>query len=494
MELDDLFPFSLLPKFTAPRTKRFSKKKVFIINRRKKTTSEMASTAKTVQNNLVSYAGVVSGKGVKAPFFATTVCNIRIPKNMPNKRIPNTTEAYSFFVDLTNIKGTEEEIANAITLDGIIGAKYRADLGIVEFICADSEVQQKALTTEFEVKGKGSFIAIAPRHLLQRTVLIKIANMDFGKEEDLRRSLFTYWSKYGEVVDLAPHKFPGKSWLTQRWDILLTLPKDTKKLKAPVIFKLENSERTLLATWSGAAKSCIKCLAAGHATSNCRGKNPKLGERPNPEKKDQQGTQAKNGQGKVDPEKTPQMGLDKVPLPKSKETVETGAQSASVSIPKSVSETVSESASASTSKSVTKSGDSETKEPEKQLEKEFEGEDPLDYGRFLREGIIPSWIDHEIWISDHNRITAEQWTRINADPPPKVYLGNGIEIMDGQEKEDQREVTTPPPHQLEDPETPRKGGKRMAKEEKAGEEGFKKFAATEEAGVRRSGRKRKAKK
>jgi hypothetical protein len=460
-----------------------------------KTTSEMASMAKPAPKTLVSYAGVVKGKGVKTSFFATTVCDIKVPRNVPNKRIPNTNEKHSFFVDLLNINATEEEIAKAITLEGILGVKYRADLTVVEFICADENVQKKALGMEFEVKGKAKFVAIAPRHLLQRTILVKIANMDFGVEAELKESLVKYWSQYGEVVDAAPHKHPGKTWLTQRWDILLTIPEAEKKLRAPVIFKLAESERSLLATWSGAAKSCIKCLAAGHATSNCRGKNPKLGERPNPEKKDLQRAQAEKGKGKVDPEKTPQMGLDNVPLPKSKETVptvtETVPESATASVSVTASASVSATVSETVSESVEKSGDSGVEGPELSAEEEEikPEEDRGDFGPFIRKGTKPSWLRQGAWDKYIAEISPETWERINAEPPPKVRIRDGIVIV-----ENQRETVTPPPFQLEDPDTPRKGNKRMVKEDKAEAEGFKKFAAEEKVEVRRSGRTRLAKK
>jgi hypothetical protein len=385
---------------------------------------------KSAPKTLVSYAGVVKGKGVKTSFFATTVCDIKVPRSVPNKRIPNTNEKHSFFLDLLNIKATEEEIAKAITLEGILGVKYRADLTIVEFICANEEAQKKALETEFEVVGKAKFVAIAPRHLLQCTVLVKIANVDFGEEANLKEKLTVYWSQFGKVVDAAPHKFPGKPWLTQRWDILITLPEEQKKLKAPVVFKLHGSEQTLLATWPGAPKSCLKCLIAGHETSKCLGKNPKAGGRPDPEKKDQQVAQAKTGQQKIQPEKVPQMGLGKAPQHKPKQTVQSVTKTVSESATISVSATASTSASATVSEtvseSVKKSGDSEV-----------EGPELLD--------------DEEEMQVDADLKAIEQIAAL-----PVFNFKNANETR--------REMVTPPPFTVADPDTPRKGNKRMAKE------------------------------
>jgi hypothetical protein len=368
----------------------------------------MASMAKNASKNLVSYAEVASGKGVKSSFFAATVCDIKIPRNVPNKRIPNTDEKYSFFVDLLNIKATEEEVANAITLDGILGVKYRPDLAVVEFVCDSDEIRKKALQMEFEVKGKGSFSAIAPRHLLQRTVLVKIANMDFGEEALLKELLSTYWSQYGEVIDAAPHKLPGKPWLTQRWDILLTLPEQEKKLKAPVVFNLEGSKRSLLATWPGAPKSCLKCLIAGHATSKCPGKNPKAGGCPDPEKKDRQ---EKTKKGKNT--KTVLGGSAGAPVPP--ETKKDVAV-AEVAVAEVVADTMAKAEveaetvaavayTAATTSEVAESGDSLATGPELQTDKEVEEMQVL-----------------------------------------RMEL-----------------VTPPPPDNIEDPDTPRKGNKRMSK-------------------------------
>jgi hypothetical protein len=452
----------------------------------------MASTAKNANKNLVSYAGVVRGEGVKSKFFATTVCDIKIPRSMPNKRIPNTTENFSFFLDLMNIKATEEEIANAITLDGVIGAKYRQDLNVVEFVCADEETQKKALATTFEVKDKCRFIAIAPRHLLQRTVLIKIANVSFGEEAQLRQSLYEYWSKYGEIVDIAPHKFPGKSWLTQRWDILLTLPKEEKKLKAPVVFKLDVNGQTLLATWPGAPKSCLKCLTAGHETSKCRGKNPKLGGRPNPEKKDRQVAQAKNGQQKTESEKTPKMGLEDIAQPKPKKMNQIGEETVSKSVSASVSATVSESApvsaSASVMKSVEKSADSGAEGSEMQTDEEDE---IIDYAPYYRKGTRPEWISEELWKETMTSLKPEDWERLAAAPANAKFDYAMEEIVES--KVIRTDTVTPPPFRFEDPVTPRKGNKRMLKKDNVVTAGNAEFVVnTGVEAVRRSSRKRKS--
>src|SRR5438128_2427188 len=128
-------------------------------------------------------------------------------------------------------------------------------------------------------------MAITPRHKTNKTLLIKIANMPFGQEQELREALVNYWSTLGKVIDAQPYKFPGRPWLTKRWDIILQLPDGIKSLKAPPIFRLHGYTDSLISSWNGAPKACLHCKIAGHSTSKCPTKKPgnqKVGESANP--------------------------------------------------------------------------------------------------------------------------------------------------------------------------------------------------------------------
>jgi hypothetical protein len=171
-----------------------------------------------------------------------------MPPYLPTKQIPNTKEEFSFFVNLDATDATQEEVANAMP-EGIVGVVPRLDLKVIEFVCADRNVMKKAATTGFQVEGRKKFYGILPRHQVNRVLLVKLANVPFGKEEDLKKAIQTYWSKHGEVLDVAPHKYPGKPWLTKRWDLLLRLKEGETKLKVEPVFKLEGFEDTILATW-----------------------------------------------------------------------------------------------------------------------------------------------------------------------------------------------------------------------------------------------------
>ena len=73
-----------------------------------------------------------------------------------------------------------------------------------------------------------------------------MANILFGKEEELGKALGTYWTQYGKVLDLAPYKFPGKPWLLKCWDILLQLNDGETTLKALPVFLLEGYTDSLV--------------------------------------------------------------------------------------------------------------------------------------------------------------------------------------------------------------------------------------------------------
>src|SRR5438128_2590958 len=79
--------------------------------------------------------------------------------------------------------------------------------------------------------------------------------------------------------------FPGKPWLTKRWDVLLQLHEGIQKLDAPLVFTIDGYTDTLVCSWSGAKKACLCCKCASHSTSKCpanKPKNQKVGKTANP--------------------------------------------------------------------------------------------------------------------------------------------------------------------------------------------------------------------
>ena len=245
----------------------------------------MASTAKSTSKITRTYASAVAGVAEKSIFSTLAKCQLKSPRNMPHARIPNTKEKHSFFIDLMSTDASEEEVLAALTLDGIVGAHSRDDLWVVELICKNDAVVEAAMNTVFAIEGKKPVEAIMPRHKTNPHSLIKIANVPFGNRQELTEKLSNYWAQYGTVIDTAPYMFPGKPWLTKRWDLLLELNEGVNKLIAPPIFSIEGYEDILVCSWTGAKKACLRCKSAGHSSSKCptlKPKDQKVGESANP--------------------------------------------------------------------------------------------------------------------------------------------------------------------------------------------------------------------
>ena len=244
-----------------------------------------------------SYVAAVKAEAVKSNFAALAVCHLKQPPNLPHKRIPNTKEPFSFFIDYDSTDATEEEMLNAVTINGISGTIIRDDLRVVEFVCESEDVVDTALATTFIVPNKKAFVAIMPRHKANRLVLIKVANVPLCSEKELTEAIKNHWAQYGKVLDLAPYKFPGKPWLLKCWDILLQLNAGETTLKAPPVFLLEGYTDTLVASWPRSPKACLRCKTAGHSTSSCPVTNPgnqKVGALANPLQKIADAGESKN--------------------------------------------------------------------------------------------------------------------------------------------------------------------------------------------------------
>src|SRR5437016_14272485 len=113
----------------------------------------MASTASKAPINK-SFAEVAKGTVEKLNFFDSAVSDIKLPPSYPHKRIPNTKEHFSFFVDLQSTDATQTEVADTMPTSGIIGVNPRRSLQVVEFVCEDEDTQKAMLETTFHVEGK----------------------------------------------------------------------------------------------------------------------------------------------------------------------------------------------------------------------------------------------------------------------------------------------------------------------------------------------------
>ena len=122
----------------------------------------MANKASKTTNKQRSYAAAVKAEEEKSNFAALAVCCLKQPPNLPHKRIPNTKESFSFFIDKDSTDATEAEMLDAVTIDRISGTIIRDDLRVVEFVCESEDVVDTALATTFNVPDKKPFVAIMP--------------------------------------------------------------------------------------------------------------------------------------------------------------------------------------------------------------------------------------------------------------------------------------------------------------------------------------------
>jgi len=223
-------------------------------------------------------------KGVKTP-FAQTECDLKIPSGHPGRKIPATEEENSFFINLESGNATDIEVFTALQrYKQIRTVLYRDDLRVVECICRTKKEREAFLENVIPIPNKEPIKPIKPRHLVPRLLYIRLANLPVDTvESTVGEAIIDYWSKYGDVVDAAPHTIKGTHWNTRRWDLLLAIEQPAQKLEAPVAFNLLG--RKIVAAWPGSPPSCLACQSAGHQAKKCPLRKSKAGEAFDPERR-----------------------------------------------------------------------------------------------------------------------------------------------------------------------------------------------------------------
>jgi hypothetical protein len=247
---------------------------------------------KAVNKHEKSYAN--AAKGVKTPsVFAKTTCVLKMPPAYPNRRIPTTKEKNSFFLDLKATDASDKEVAEALTtMENVCGVSYRDDLRTVEVIFTNINARNDNAKKQIVIEGKKPLFPMLPREQQPNILYVRLANLPYGEEEDIRREICGHWEEYGEILDVAPHKVYNK-WLTRCWDLLIVIP-NGKKLEAPVAFDI--LDRPVVAAWPSSPPSCLICNSAGHQAKKCPKKNPKAGGASDPVNKVGQTSKASTSQ------------------------------------------------------------------------------------------------------------------------------------------------------------------------------------------------------
>src|SRR5580765_8831510 len=245
-------------------------------------------------------------KGVKTP-FAQTECKLKIPPGHPGRKIPETKEEKSFFIDLESGNATDIEVFEALQkVKQVRSVLYRDDLRVVECICTTKEERDHLVGSDIPIQNKQPIRPLKPRHLVPRLLYICLANLSVDVEEaEVRQAIINHWSQYGDVVDAAPHKVKGTNWITRRWDLLLTIEKTAQKLEAPVAFDLLG--RKIVAAWPGSPPSCLACQSAGHQAKRCPSRKSKAGDAFDPERKSSHPSYAETTKSGPDSSPVPQI-------------------------------------------------------------------------------------------------------------------------------------------------------------------------------------------
>src|SRR5437016_11530462 len=100
-----------------------------------------------------------------------------------------------------------------------------------------------------------------------RYVPIKLVNVPMLASLVVEQQLCSFWSNFGEVVELAPHMVKDLPLLINCWDMVLKLPADGKPLSATPLFDVLGFK--VLASWPGSEKACPQYKQAGHDSHTC---------------------------------------------------------------------------------------------------------------------------------------------------------------------------------------------------------------------------------
>src|SRR5207244_13392448 len=82
----------------------------------------------------------------------------------------------------------------------------------------------------------------------------------------VEQQLRNHWSKYGEVVAIAPHMFKGLPLQSNRWDMVLKVTAGSP-LSANPLFDILGFK--VMASWPGSEKACPRCKTIGHDSHSC---------------------------------------------------------------------------------------------------------------------------------------------------------------------------------------------------------------------------------
>src|SRR5438128_11499356 len=140
-----------------------------------------------------------------------------------------------------------------------------ADISLLEVCFANKEAQQAFLSSPFVCKH---FMAhpVPPAGTPSTFVPIKLMNVPVLASLIVEQQLCNHWSKYGEVVAIAPHMFKGLPLQSNCWDMVLKVNAGSP-LSANPLFEILRFK--VMASWPGSEKACPQCKTVGHDSHSC---------------------------------------------------------------------------------------------------------------------------------------------------------------------------------------------------------------------------------
>src|SRR5580765_3972041 len=203
----------------------------------------------------------------KTPPALPTECAVNLEQYAAPQRLPLSSSRHSAFVPLPVTFQLNWMLDTLASLpNSTIGVVPRADISLLEVCFANKEAQQYFLsspltTTHFTAQP------LPPAGITPQYIPVKLVNVPVLSTLVIDHHIRSLWSKYGEVVALAPHTVKGLPLTTNRWDMVIKLPSVGNSLSATPFFDLLGFK--VLASWPGSDKACPRCKEVGHDSHAC---------------------------------------------------------------------------------------------------------------------------------------------------------------------------------------------------------------------------------
>src|SRR5580765_8164867 len=198
--------------------------------------------------------------------FHPTECAVNLEQFAAPLHLPPVSSRHSAFVPLpsTYKQDWAGDIVSSLPLSAL-GFVPRADIYLLEVCFAAAEAQQDFIANPFVCKH---FTAhpLPPAGTPPTYVPVKLVNVPVLSLVVLEQTIRSFWSPHGEVVAIAPHKYKGTPFISNRWDMVLKLSAG-KSLSATPFFDLCGFK--VMASWPGSEKACPRCKQAGHDSHTC---------------------------------------------------------------------------------------------------------------------------------------------------------------------------------------------------------------------------------